>query len=147
MEKYTIVMKFRGRYEAIRTEAESETKAAFSAAKSSSILTNPLLVGCFTDDEMSYFIQEHAGKKSTRRNNHLSMLIEERTSDCLNSNMIMMSSYNGDITCEEDVLKNIFLEFTRSRKTIRVILGETLPTIKFEAYDGNGFTAHICMNI
>jgi hypothetical protein len=145
--EYTIVMKFRERYEAIRIEAESAAKAAFSAAKSSHILTNPLFVGCFTNDEILNFIQEHAGKKSTRRNNSLNMLIEEKTKDCLESNTILISSSNGDITCEEDILKTIFLEFTRSRKTTRVILGETLPTIKFEAYDRDGWSAYINMDI
>ena len=145
--EYTIVTKFRERYEAIRIEAESAAKAAFSVAKSSHILTNPLFVGCFTNDEMSNFIQEHAGKKSTRRNNSLSMLIEEKTKECLESNTILISSSNGDITCEEDMLKTIFLEFTRSIKTTRVILGETLPTIKFEAYDRDGWSAYINMDI
>lgn len=145
--EYTIVMKFRERYEAIRIEAESAAKAAFSAAKSSHILANPLFVGCFTNDEILNFIKEHAGKKSTRRNNSLNMLIEEKTKECLDSNTIMISSSNGDITCEEDMLKKIFLEFTRSRKTTRVILGETLPTIKFEAYDRDGWSSYINMDI
>lgn len=139
--EYTVVMKCRSRYEAIRIEAESATKAAFNVAKSS---YGNLFVGCFTNDEMEYFIQEHAGKKSSTRN-HLSMLIEVRITN--HSNTIMLSSSIGDITCEEDMLKNIFLEFTRSRKTNRVILGETLPTIKFDAYDSDGYSAHIHMDI
>ena len=142
MEKYTVVMKFRSRYEAIRIEAESATKAAFNAKLS----YENLFIGCFTNDEMSYFIQEHAGKKSTTRN-RLNMLIEERTGTYSNYNTILLSSIIGDITCKEDMLKNIFLEFTRSRKVSRVILGETLPMIKFEAYDGDGCAAHIHMDI
>lgn len=143
--EYTVVMKFRGRYEAIRIEEDSAVKAAFSAAKSSSFHNKSLFVGCFTNNEMSCFIQERAGKSTTR--NRLNMLIEESTSDVLNTNTIQLSSINGDITCEEDVLKNIFLEFTRRRKVIRVILGETLPTIKLEAYDHDGYDAHIHMTI
>lgn len=142
--EYIVVVKFRGRYEAIRIEAESSAKAAFIAANSAYFYKS-IFVGCFTDDEMSHYIQEHAGKSTTR--NRLNMLIEERTSDCLNTNAIQLSSSIGDIKCEGDVLKNIFLEFTRRRKVIRVIIGETLPMIKFEAYDSDGYYAHIHMTI
>lgn len=141
MEKYTIVMKFRGTYEAIRIEEETATKAAFRAAKSSSILKNPLFVGCYTDDEITNFIQEHAGKKNTRR---LVMFFEEMITN--HSNTMQFVSRLGDPTCEEDMLKTIFIEFNRSRRISRVFLGETLPVIKLEAYDCEDCGAMIYMD-
>ena len=63
---YTVVMKFRGTYEAVRIEEETAAKAAFRAAKSSSVLRNPLFVGCYTDDEICNFLQEHASYTSAK---------------------------------------------------------------------------------
>lgn len=140
--EYTVVMKFRGTYEAIRIEEETATKAAFRAAKSSSILKNPMFVGCYTDDEITNFIQEHAGNKSAKE--CLVMFFEEKIT--IHSNTMQFVNRFGDHKCEEDMLKIIFLEFNRSRRVSRVILGQILPAIKLEAYDYEDCGAMIYMD-
>ena len=139
---YTVVMKFRGTYEAIRIEEETAAKAAFRAAKSSSVLKNPIFVGCYTDDEIADFIQEHAGKGSVK--NCLMMFFEEKIT--LHSNTMQFVNKLGDAKCEEEMLKIIFLEFNRSRRISRIILGQTLPPIKLEAYDCEDCGAMIYMD-